>query len=309
MTEKPDAVVTPGNHDGVHLGHRALLEAARASAGSSASPRRVVVLTFDPHPLAVLAPERAPASLTTLARRQELLMALGADEVVVRTFDAAFARLSPEAFVEGSLVRDLSARTVVIGPDFRFGRARAGDGGYLRTLGREHGFDVLEVPPVRVGDETVSSTRIRGLLEDGDVSRADQLLGRPHDVGARVVEGDGRGRTLGFRTANLACEPVLLPADGVYAVVVRVGEDAELLHGVANLGVRPTVGAGRSVEVHLLGVDADLYDRALRVAFVRRLRPERKFDGLEALKAQIAEDVGAAQRCLEDADPSRWRWI
>ncbi len=300
-------MVTPGNHDGVHLGHRALLAAARRIADPAGFA--AVALTFDPHPAAVLAPDRAPALLTTIERRSELLRALGADEVVVQRCARAFASLAPEEFVRSVLVERLRARGVVVGADFRFGRGRSGDVTRLRELGGEHGFGVSTVDPVIVDGEVVSSTRVRAALVSGGVRDAATLLGRVHDVDGRVVRGDGRGRSIGVPTANLDCDPVLLPSDGVYAVVLRVHGERELLQGVANLGVRPTFAAGRSVEVHLFDIDRDLYDRRVRVGFVERLRSERKFDGIDALKAQIAQDVNDARARLAAADRGEWRWI
>jgi riboflavin kinase/FMN adenylyltransferase len=303
--DTPGSVVTPGNHDGVHLGHRALLAAARAMADREGL--EVVAMTFDPHPATVLAPERAPALLTTIERRRELLAGAGADRVDVVRFDRTFASLSAEEFVEARLAGALRARGVVVGPDFRFGRGRAGDTETLRVLGRAHGFEVITVEPVLLDGEVVSSTRVRAMLAEGDVRAAARLLGRMHDVDGLVVRGDGRGRSIGVPTANLDCDPVLLPKDGVYAVVVKVGSD--LLPGVANLGVRPTFAAGRSVEVHLLDVDRDLYDARVRVAFAERLRGEQRFDGVEALKAQIARDVSAARAIFAQESRKTWRWI
>ena len=299
MTSDRGAVVTPGNHDGVHLGHRALLDAAREMGARDGFA--VTVLTFDPHPAHVLAPSRAPALLTTLARRTELLRALGADRVEVLRFDRARAAQAPEAFVDEVLAGKLGARGVVVGPDFRFGRGATGDVDMLRALGESRGFGVRVVEPVRLDGAVISSTRIRAALGDGDVEAAARLLGRVHDVDAQIVEGDRRGRTIGFPTANLRCDPVLLPADGVYAVVARLHGEAELLRGVANLGVRPTVGAGRSIEVHLFDFDRDVYGKRIRVGFVHRLRAEKKFDGLDALKAQIATDAAEARRALDMA--------
>lgn len=303
----PPSVVTLGNHDGVHLGHRALLSAARDRATRDGLVVRAV--TFDPHPAAVLSPDRAPPLLTTVARRTELLRAFGADEVSVLRFDAGFASLDPAAFATRVLVQELVARTAVVGPDFRFGRGRAGDTAELARLGAAHGFDVITVDPVVLDGDVVSSTRIRQALQAGDVVHATRALGRIHDVDGRVVRGDGRGRSIGVPTANVDCDPVLLPADGVYAVVGRVLDERTVLHGVANLGVRPTFAAGRSVEVHFLDVDRDLYDRRIRVGFVARIRAERKFDGIEALKAQIARDVGEARDTLQRASTDDWRWI
>lgn len=304
----PPSVISPGNHDGVHLGHRALISAACQQA----APRghRVVVLTFDPHPARVLAPEHAPPLLTTHARRAELLRGAGADAVVVQPFDSELASWSPERFVEELLVGRLGARGLVVGPDFRFGRKRAGDVDTLRRLGSRHGFDVVEVPPVTRDGEPVSSSNVRRALQEGDVERAAAMLGRFHDLDGVVIKGDQRGRSIGFPTANLECDPVLHPPDGVYAVVTRRLEaGAPIWQGVANLGVRPTFQAGRSVEVHLLDVAPELYGARLRVGFVKRLRGEKRFDGLDALKAQIARDVESARDALRGADPELRAWL
>lgn len=300
------SVVAPGNYDGVHLGHRALLEAAREMAGGDLE---VTVVTFDPHPAALLAPARAPALLTTPERRASILRRSGADAVEVVRFDTEFAAQSPEEFVQGTLIDELGARGVVVGPDFRFGKGRAGDVETLRDAAEQHSFALRVVDPVTHGGSVVSSTRIRSALSEGRVKEACILLSRAHDVGGMVVRGDQRGRTIGFPTANLECEPVLLPADGVYAVVVRVEGDDEVVHGVANLGVRPTVGAGRSVEIHLLDFAREIYGTKLRVAFIARLRGEERFSGLDALKAQIARDIERARDEFAEADRATWAFI
>jgi riboflavin kinase/FMN adenylyltransferase len=309
----PASVVTPGNYDGVHLGHRALLTAARTVSSTAGGALRVVAMTFDPHPTHFVAPERAPELLTTPQRRVELLRGLGADEVVVRRFDAVFAALSPEQFAEQVLGVELGARAVVVGEDFRFGLARAGDVKMLYRLGERFGFEVVEVPKVLVDAAPVSSSRVRASLAQGDVELAARMLGRVHDTSRGVVRGDQRGRTIGVPTANLELTGTLAPAPGVYAVVARVlGEDPAdpgVYLGVANLGTRPTVAAGRSFEVHLLDFDRDIYDRQLRVGFVRRLRDERKFPDLAALKAQIARDIAAARRAVESCEPELLTWI
>lgn len=307
--QKPrPSVVTPGNHDGVHVGHRALVARARAWADDVGAD--AAALVFDPHPTTVLRPEAAPALLTRIPRRAALLREAGADRVEVQRFDAAFAGLSPEAFVDRVLVGKLACVGVVVGPDFRFGRKRAGDVEALAAMGRTRGFDVAVVAPVEVDGERASSSRVRALLGEGDVAGAARLLTRHHEVAGEVVRGDGRGAGLGFPTANLAVEETLLPADGVYSVRVRrCGADGPLLDGVANLGTRPTFGAGRSVEVHLLDADLDLYGAELRVGFVARVRGERRFDGVDALVARIREDVATARGHLAEASEALARCL
>ena len=305
MSRSRSTAVVPGNHDGVHAGHRALIAAARLRA--DALGLDVVAMTFDPHPLAVLAPERAPLPITTLARRTELLREAGCDDVHVARFDAAYAAQSPEHWVDQNLVEQLSARVVVVGSDFQFGAKRAGNVARLRELGTSRGFEVVEVGPVLLG-ERVSSTRIRDALRTGDVATATSMLGRVHEVDGTVVTGHRRGRTIGFPTANLDCDRVLMPADGVYAVIARVLDRPGILRGVANLGTRPTFAAGRSVEAHLFDFDGDLYGARLRVGFVARLRGEQKFDGVDALRAQIARDADTARSLLEREDPT-WHAI
>lgn len=303
------SVVVPGNLDGVHRGHRALIATARQRA--LRDDLRVVAMFFDPHPLEVLLPERAPARLTLPARRREILRGVGADAVAIERFDERFAHLTPEEFVEQVLARGQQARSVVVGPDFRFGHRRAGDVHRLRELGTKRGFDVVVADPVRHAGGIVSSSRVREHLIEGDMEAASDLLLRVHDVEGTVVEGDRRGRTLGYPTANLDCDDVLLPADGVYAVIVRDCTDAEgrRWSGVANLGKRPTFDTAPAVEVHLFDFEGDLYGRRLRVGFVSRIRGERRFDGLEALKAQIDRDAEAARRINAAVDGELIGWV
>jgi riboflavin kinase/FMN adenylyltransferase len=314
------SVVNPGNYDGVHLGHRALLAQARLVAERADQPLSVVVMTFDPHPTHLVGRERGVALLTEPSRRVEILRALGADEVVVKPFDAQLAALSPDEFAEQVLVSELSARAVVVGHDFRFGAGRAGDVSTLKQLGARLGFDVHDLAKVDVEGGPVSSSRIRTAIASGDVQLATRLLGRVHDVTRSVVRGDQRGRTIGVPTANLELPGTLLPENGVYAVCARIlGEGSEqsgssapgaaLLWGVANLGTRPTVSAGRSFEVHLLDFEGDIYDRTLRVGFVTRLRDERKFSDLSALKQQIQIDIETARERLQQCAPELLTWI
>jgi riboflavin kinase/FMN adenylyltransferase len=291
------SVVTIGNFDGVHLGHRALLSKARAIA--DAEGLRVRAMFFDPHPAAFFRPDSRPPLLTPLPRRKALLLGAGADEVDIRTFDTRFAEQSAEAFATDVLAADAKAAAVVVGSDFRFGKDREGDLPTLERLGEAHGFAVHVVAPVEHDGAVVSSTRIRRRLAEGDVAGARALLGRYHDVRSEVIHGDHRGRTIGFPTANLALpEKLALPSDGVYAVIASV--DGAKVGGVANIGVRPTFDAGRSVEVHLLDWEGDLYGRSLPVAFVARIRGEKKFDGVEALVEQIGRDAAGGRGRLAD---------
>jgi riboflavin kinase/FMN adenylyltransferase len=314
------SVVTPGNYDGVHLGHRSLLARARKVADQAKSPLRVVVMTFDPHPTHFVARERGVALVTEPARRVEILRALGADHVLVKAFDAELAALSPDEFAEQVLVAEVGARAVVVGQDFRFGAGRAGDVVTLKGLGARLGFEVYDLAKLDVEGGPVSSSRIREAVSCGDVELAARLLGRVHDVTRRVVRGDQRGRTIGVPTANLELSGTLLPANGVYSVCARVmvadsGAPSDvqpaspLLWGVANLGTRPTVSAGRSFEVHLLDFAGDIYDRELRVGFVARLRDERKFSDLNALKQQIQIDIENAREKLVHCAPELLTWM
>jgi riboflavin kinase/FMN adenylyltransferase len=309
MVESP-SVVTPGNHDGVHLGHRALIDAARQTAEQHGW--KTLGMFFDPHPTTVLAPERAPVLITSIERRVQIMKGAGCDEVVVLPFDNEFAQMSPDRFVQKVLLETCHAQGVVVGPDFHFGHKRSGNIETLRVWGEREGFTVELVQPVMFEEEAVSSTRIRRVLgEDGNVEAAAWMMARLHEVSGEVVRGDQRGREIGFPTANLDVEPLQLPKDGVYAVVARVlGEEgAPLLHGVANLGNRPTFEAGHSVEVHLFGFDADLYGKRMRIGFVARIRGEAKFESLEALRAQIDRDCELAKNALQQTSPELARWI
>jgi riboflavin kinase/FMN adenylyltransferase len=290
-------VVTIGNFDGVHRGHQALVRAARERA--TLKGEACLALTFDPHPAAILHPERAPLSLTTVAQKAELLSALGVDILAVLPFTPTLASLSPAEFARDVLVEVLGARAVVVGDGFRFGKARAGDVGELRRLGEGLGFEVVAVPAVLHDGARVSSTRVRESLLAGDVEAAASLLGRPYFVDGRVVRGDGRGRTLGIPTANLAVDNEIQPKEGVYAARVGLPDGGPLRFAVVNLGRRPTFGGGAATtEAHLLDFEGDLYERRLRVFFVARLREERRFSGREALVDQIQEDVRSARSVL-----------
>ena len=295
-------MIAPGNYDGVHLGHRALIGSARRFA--QANGLLTAVLTFDPHPGTFLGAAEKPV-ITGQARRAELLKAAGADRVFVQHFTHDFAALSPEAFIDTLLVR--GARAVVVGPDWHFGNARSGDVELLHELAAQRGFTVIIEPPVMLQGERVSSTAVREAIAAGDVLRATTLLGRVHEIEGTVIVGHQRGRTIGFPTANIALDVVMPPADGVYAVVIRqldsVSAERVLLRGVANLGNRPTFNAGRSIEVHVFDFDGDLYNKPLRIGFVQRIRGEQRFSGVEELKRQIKLDCDRARDLLRAAVP------
>jgi riboflavin kinase/FMN adenylyltransferase len=282
--------IAVGNMDGVHLGHRRLIELARARAAAAG------VLTFEPHPVQVLRPERAPPLLTPLPRKLELLSGLGLAATVVQPFDHAYAATPAAEFVARDLGGKLGVAHVVVGHDFTAGRERARVDA-LRPLLDAHGIALTVVEPVTADGLVVSSTKIREFVLEGNVDAAAELLARPYDVDAEVVRGAGRGRRFGFATANLRTGQ-LLPANGVYVVSARLDAGPELA-GVCNVGVKPTVepAGGVLAEVHLLDFDGrDLYGARLRAAFLLRLRDERRFPSVDALRAQIERDVEAARR-------------
>jgi riboflavin kinase/FMN adenylyltransferase len=286
-------VLAIGNFDGVHLGHgalvRRLVEAARQFA---AVP---TVLTFEPHPREFFAPESAPARLTTLREKLELLEECGAEQAMVCHFNASFAALSAEQFIDEVLVRGLKVCHVIIGDDFRFGKGRKGDLELLKAEGLRRSFSAEAMESVTVDGERVSSSGVREALAAGDMEQAARFLGRPYVIDGRVVHGDKIGRQLGFSTANIRIKHDPLPMTGVFAVEVG-GLGAKRLPGVANLGIRPTLGGTRPLlEVHLFDFDRDIYGAHLSVRFVHKLRDEQKFSSFDALKAQIAQDAQAAR--------------
>ena len=289
----PSPAVTIGNFDGVHRGHEALVRTAarwaRAEGGTT------VVLTFDPHPVSVVDPSRAPRTLNTLEQKAELVGAMGVDRFVVVPFTAELASEPPEVFARLVLSGALEAKKVVVGDNFRFGHDRAGDVSTLAELGRDLGFEVEGVAPVLHDGLPISSSRIRRVLAEGGVEGARELLGRPYFIDGRVVVGEKRGRTLGFPTANLRSDNETLPAHGVYAARCRL-PGGVWQPAVVNVGNRPTFG-GRpvSVEAYLLDFDDDLYGTEVRLAFHARLRGEERFPGPEALVAQIRADVARAR--------------
>lgn len=294
-----------GNFDGVHRGHRAVL--ARAAKDARDAGLEPVLLTFDPHPAVTLG-RQPPALLTPLARKIELVRRIDpALRVVVEHFDKAFSELGPEDFVRDVLVKKLAVARVVVGRNFRFGKGRQGDLAGLSELGARHGF-VAQATEL-FGDERGpwSSTRAREAIARGDLQEAELVLGRPHALTGRVVQGDQRGRQLGFPTANLVGVEEARPPHGVYAVLVdQVGDDGvatKLACGVANLGVRPTFDTAPAIEAHLLDFAGDLYGKTLRLHLVARLRDEERFASLEALKARISRDADQARALLASRTP------
>ncbi len=290
----PGAAVAIGNFDGVHAGHRALI--ARACELGAAHGVKSAALTFDPHPSELLSPHTAPPKLTSLERRLELMAAAGLDAVVVEPFTRELAALAPDAFIDRVVIGALGARAIVVGYDFCYGAGRAGSAEALRAHGGRAGVEVAIVDPVEVLGEVASSTKIRAYLEAGDLAGAERLLGRRWDVDGVVVHGAKRGREIGVPTANIAPTSDLPVTPGIYAVTLSV-DGGPPLPAVASLGTNPTfVEGGRLVlEVHVLDWDGDLYDRRVRTTFVAWLRPEQKFDSVDALIVQIRRDIADAR--------------
>lgn len=280
-----------GNFDGLHHGHRAVIDATSARArglGAAAG-----LLTFEPHPRRRFRPDLPTQRLITLQDKCRLLAEWGLDFIRVIRFTDAFSRMSAEGFIAGILQNELRAAHIVTGEDYHFGHARTGDAVMLREAGPAHGFGVTLCPPVLHGGSNCSSTRIRAALVEGNMDEARALLGRPYRISGIVRHGDARGRTLGFPTANLTPARLFLPAFGVYAV--RAHLRGQIVSGVANLGLRPTFGGTKPrLEVHLFDWTADIYGKHLSLEFVHFLRSEQRFSGLDELRAQIARDCEAA---------------
>lgn len=297
-----DTVATIGAFDGVHLGHQFLIRNLVARAKETG--RLAMVVTFHPHPVAVLRPDLPIRYLTTPGEKAVLMEQLSLDILAILPFDAQMAQMSAAEFT-GALVRHLRLRELWVGPDFALGRNREGDIATLRALGADQGFTVRAVEPFLLDGEVVSSTRIRALLAQGDVRGATRLLGRYPTVAGEVVPGARRGRALGYPTANLEVrQERAVPADGVYAVFAVLG--TERYPGVANIGVRPSFDNGaRTVETFILDFDQDIYGCDLVVEFVERLRPEQRFPNIADLVRQIGQDVEVARRILDDEARSR----
>jgi len=285
-----------GVFDGVHLGHRAVIERALADARGGGGS--TVAVTFDPHPVRVLRPEKAPHLLTSTPHKLRLIRDLGVQHILVIPFDREFAATPPAEFIGQLAAAARPLREICVGHQWSFGRNRTGNLELLDRLGHELGFDEIGVPAVEIDGRIVSSTVIRQAVESGDFATAARLLGREYTILGTVVEGLHLGRTLGFPTANLAAHNEQFPPNGVYVVEARRNGDAPL-RGVANIGVRPTLAQAsgeRVLEVHLFDFDGDLYGSDLEIIFRNFLRPEQKFPSLEALRAQIVCDVEQARK-------------
>jgi riboflavin kinase / FMN adenylyltransferase len=286
-------VLALGNFDGVHRGHRKILERVRRVAGEHGATS--VVMTFDPHPPRVVRPDKAPPLLMTKPQKLEAIADAGVQGAAIVRFSAELSHWDPETFVRRVLVDWLRVGEVWVGANFLFGHDRAGNFSMLRVLGGRYGFKAEKIDPVRYKDFVVSSTRVRRLVSEGRVDEAGALLGHQYFVDGIVMRGDQRGRTLGFPTANLCSDNELLPPHGVYATTARIGPI--VLPSVTNVGTRPTVDqSGRTViETHIFNIDRDLYGQSMRVGFVQRLRDERTFESLDALRAQIDVDCQRAR--------------
>ena len=292
----PGSVVTVGTFDGVHLGHREVITAVVTRARELAA--RSVVMTFDPHPKEVVASARGPVELlSTMGERAAAFERLGVDLLLVIPFTYEFSRLSSREFYERHVSGEVGVREVIVGHDHTFGRDREGNIEPLRAIGNELGFAVRVLPPFLVDGERISSTRIRTALREGNAAKAARFLGSPYTLSGTVVPGDGRGRGLGYPTANIAVQAArkVIPADGVYVVQAELSGESH--RGMMNIGVRPTVTDGhtRTLEVHLLGSHGDLAGESITVGFLDRLRDERKFASLDELIGQLARDRAAAE--------------
>jgi len=289
-------VLTIGNFDGVHLGHqeifRLLKKRAKEKNGTS------IVLTFEPHPLRVIAPERAPKLLSTFTDKANLINACGIDVIIFANFTAEFAHIKAEDFVRDFLVNAIGVKEIFIGANYHFGKGRKGDAGYLKELGREYGFAVTIVNEITINNVPVSSSTIRTLIAKGKVDEASELLGRNYSMEGIVIEGAKRGKSLlNTPTANISALHDLFPKDGVYAVTVEI--NGKTYGGAANIGYNPTFNMKKlSFEVHVLDFEGNLLGKILKIKFIKRLRDEMKFSRIEDLAAQMRKDIQTVRQIL-----------
>ncbi len=288
-------ILTLGNLDGVHLGHQKIIR--KVVERSTALGLPSVVYTFYPHPLKIVAPRKRPPLITSDDEKAALLGDMGVDYMVMARFTKEFAARHPEEFVEDVLVRHMKASEVWVGHDYAFGRGKTGTVEYLKELGAKYGFKVKVMAAYKKGGMIVSSSLVRRFIQEGDVEKAANFLGRPYSIKGKVIEGDGRGVTLGFPTANMATSSELIPKKGVYVVLVTIG--GKTYGGVANIGSVPTFrGKTSRVEVHIIDFKRSIYGRELSIGFIKRLRDERRFGAPGALVKQIMRDVDKARRIL-----------
>ncbi len=292
-----DSCVAIGIFDGMHRGHQYLIKhmidcAARLGAHPT-------VITFFPHPAHVLRPDISLPYLASLPKRLELLKSLGVERCVIIRFNKSFARIDPARFIKETLVKKMDVKAIFVGEDFRFGKDRAGDIDLFKGLSVEYGYQMHPMKALSQGGESISSTRIRHCIADGDLKKAKQLLGRELSVEGKVVKGAGRGKTLGFPTANVTIDSDIMPANGVYAVRLRLG--AQLYNGVANIGVRPSFKEKKPqvhLEVHLFNFKRNIYGKTVEVMFLKKIREECRFPNPQALIAQITRDIQTARRII-----------
>ncbi|MDD5284278.1 MAG: bifunctional riboflavin kinase/FAD synthetase [Desulfuromonadaceae bacterium] len=293
------SVVTIGNFDGVHKGHVEIFRHLKERGLRLDLP--VVVVTFEPHPLKILAPEKAPGLITTFEQKSELISASGIDCLVVIPFTPEFALTSAEEFVRNTLCDSLGMRHIVIGHDYAFGRGREGNYMTLEKIGAERGFTLEDMNPIGENGIVFSSSLVRRMVAEGDMESASRILGRYHMISGKIVHGREIGQTLGFPTANLSTFNELIPLDGVYAVMVSM--DGELLKGACNIGLNPTFAGGtHTIEVFLLDFAGQIYGREITLYFVQRIREVRKFPDASALMLEIRQDVEKTRMILESVD-------
>ncbi len=291
------SAVTVGNFDGLHLGHQKILRSVKERA--RANGLHAAVITFDPHPMRVLQPDRAPLMIQTMSQRLAGFEQMGIEAALVLRFDRALSLVSPEEFIQRILVGGLRAGAILVGANFRFGHRGAGDVRLLGEIGKRDGFEVEVVAPVEVAGKIVSSTAIRAAVAGGDVAAAIPLMGRPFSLTGEIRSGAGRGRTILFPTLNLVPEQELLPKLGVYATESAVG--GKLFSSVTNVGTRPTFdGVGVTIESHLFGFNENLAGGPMEVRFHERIRGEKKFSGVDALREQIARDIVTARKFFSE---------
>ena len=295
-------VATIGNFDGVHLGHQAVIGQLAEKGQELGLPTQTIL--FEPQPQEFFQPDSAVPRLTRLREKLQALRRYSVDRVLCLRFDAEFAALEPEQFIQRLLVDSLQVRYLVVGDDFRFGRRRRGDFAMLTEAGRRHGFQVVNMHTLAIDGERVSSTRIRAALGAGNLTLAERLLGRPYRMCGRVAHGDQLGRTLGFPTANIHLHRKVTPIKGIFAVEV-FGLETEPIAGAANIGTRPTVGGTRTLlEVHLLDFSADIYGAYVHVNFLRKFRDEKRFESLDELRHWIEKDVADVRAFFQEYHPT-----